>query len=110
MKEQLLEALAFGRRFDVVDHGEDDTPHRVAQWQGVGELSAVNANWPFDIGRDVGDVLNGVRCAVLTVLNGHFIHVAKLTDDQGSGSLEEDLVFQAVHDAVTEFQRTDQRC
>ena len=108
MKQQLLEALDLCRRLDVVHHGEDHASHCVAQRQGVGELSAVNANRPFDVGRDVGDVLNGVRRPVLTVFNGHFIHVAKLTDDQGSSSLKEDLGFQAVHDAVTEFQRADQ--
>ena len=110
MKQQLLEALDLCRRFDVVHHGEDHASHCVAQRQGVGELSAVNANRPFDIGRDVGDVLNGVRRPVLTVFNGHLIHVTKLTDDQGSSSLEEDLGFQAVHDAVAEFQRADQWC
>ena len=110
MKQQFLEALDLCRRFDVVDHGKNDTSHRVTQRQGVGELPAVNANRPFDVGRDVGDVLDGVRRAVLAVFNGHLIHVSKLSDDHGSSSLEEDLGLQTVHDAVTELQRADQRC
>ena len=108
MKQQLLEALDFCRRFDVVDHGKNHASHRITQRQGVGELSAMNANRPFDVGRDVGDVLDGVRRTVLAVFNGHLIHVTKLTDDQGSSSFEEDLGFQAVHDAVTKLQRANQ--
>ena len=109
MKQQLLEALDLARRFDVVHHAEDHASHRIAERQGVGELPAVNADWPFDVGRDVGDVLNGVRRAMLAVFNGHLVHVTKLADDQGSSPLEEDLVFQAVHDAVTKLQGANQR-
>lgn len=31
MKQQFLEALDLCRRFDVVDHGKNDTSHRVTQ-------------------------------------------------------------------------------
>ena len=109
MKQDLFEAGNFLGRLDVVDHGKKDAPHRVAQWQRVRKLSAVDADRPFDVGRNVSDVLDGVRGAVLTVFHGDLVDVSELPDHQGSSSLKVDFPFQVVHDAVAKLQRTNQR-
>ena len=109
VKQDLFEAGNFLGRFDVVDHGKKDASHRVPQRQRVRKLSAVDADRPFDIGRNVGDVLDGVRGTVLTVFHGDLVHVTELPNHQGSSSLKVDLSFQVVHDAVAKLQRTNQR-
>ena len=78
VKQDLFEAGNFLGRFDVVDHGKKDASHRVPQRQRVRKLSTVDADRPFDVGRNVSDVLDGVGGTVLTVFHGDLVHVTEL--------------------------------
>lgn len=95
---------------DIVHHGEEDPSDGVAQRNGVSDAPAVDANWKLDVWFNINEVLNGVRGTVLAGFYSDFIQMAKTTDDQSPGVLNEDFGVQAVHDLVVKFQRLDERC
>ena len=95
---------------DIVYHGEEDASDGVAQRNGIADASAMNANWKLDVRFNINEVLNRVRSTVLAGFYSDFIQMAKTTDDQSPGVLNEDFGVKTVHDLVVKFQRLDQWC